>query len=214
MICDASPPKVTNGRDFNLASGEADDAGLAHFDFTRSVSRKNWQAYFRDRGVEATAILATKITWCHGNGDCGCSRWQILNPAQRSQNVPKFSLEKILKLYTENDPRNPHTGQRDRTTTKETIQDDSTEKTTGPDPKNEHSGSTQEILVSPFHYRPPPSHNKSTATNTNNHEPKRQNKPQRTTRRTTSRPWLFHRHANTWTKIPDKKWTMDARGER
>ena len=54
--------------------------------------------------------------------------------------------------------------------------------------------------------RPPPTQN--------NHEPKRQNKPQRTTRWTTSRPWLFHRHAYTWTKIPDKKWTMDARGER
>ena len=34
----------------SLSPREADDTGLAHFDFTRSVSRKNWHAHFRDPG--------------------------------------------------------------------------------------------------------------------------------------------------------------------
>ena len=33
-----------------LPPREADDAGLAQFDFTRPVSRKNWHAHFRDWG--------------------------------------------------------------------------------------------------------------------------------------------------------------------
>ena len=32
----------------SLSPREADDAGLAQFDFTRSVSHKNWHAHFRD----------------------------------------------------------------------------------------------------------------------------------------------------------------------
>ena len=58
----------------SLSPREADDAGLAQFDFTRAVSRKNWHEHFR---VEAIAILATKIAWWHGNGDCGCSRFKL-----------------------------------------------------------------------------------------------------------------------------------------
>ena len=34
----------------SLSPREADDVGLAQFDFTCSVSRKNWHAHFRDRG--------------------------------------------------------------------------------------------------------------------------------------------------------------------
>ena len=34
----------------SLSPREADDAGLAQFDFTRPVSRKNWHAHFRDQG--------------------------------------------------------------------------------------------------------------------------------------------------------------------
>ena len=44
----------------SLSPRKADDAGLAQFDFTRSVSRKNCIRAFSWSGVEATAILATK----------------------------------------------------------------------------------------------------------------------------------------------------------
>ena len=37
---------------------------------TPSLPQKMARAFSRP-GVEATAILATKITWWHGNGDCG-----------------------------------------------------------------------------------------------------------------------------------------------
>ena len=52
--------------------------------------------------------------------------------------------------------------------------------------------------------RPPPTKN--------NHESKWQNKPKRTTRRTTSRPWLLHKHADTTTRMPDKNgpWTPEV----
>ena len=60
----------------SLSPREADDAGLAPFDFTRSVSRKKLARAFSRPGVEATATLPTKITWWHGNGDYGCSRFK------------------------------------------------------------------------------------------------------------------------------------------
>ena len=53
---------------------ETDDAVLTPFDFTGSVSRKKLARAFSRPGVEATAILATKITWWHRNRGCGCSR--------------------------------------------------------------------------------------------------------------------------------------------
>ena len=43
---------------------------------TPSLPQKLACAFSRP-GVEATAILATKITWWHGNGDCGCSRFKL-----------------------------------------------------------------------------------------------------------------------------------------
>ena len=61
----------------SLSPREAGDAGLAQFDFTRSVFRKKLARAFSRPGMEATAILATKITWWHGNGDCGCSRFKL-----------------------------------------------------------------------------------------------------------------------------------------
>ena len=43
---------------------------------TPSLPQKQARA-FSWPGVEATPILATEITWWHGNGDCGCSRFKL-----------------------------------------------------------------------------------------------------------------------------------------
>ena len=43
---------------------------------TPSLPQKLARAFSRP-GVEATAIHATKMTWWHGNGDCGCSRFKL-----------------------------------------------------------------------------------------------------------------------------------------
>ena len=65
----------------SLSPRVADDAGLGQFDCTRPVSRKKntLARTFSWPGVEATAILAATITWWHGNIDCGCSRFKLLN---------------------------------------------------------------------------------------------------------------------------------------
>ena len=143
-----------------------------------------------------------------------CKQWNYCRSAGAplvAQNVPKFSLANTFKLYTENDPRNPHTGQRDRTTFTETIQDASM--------KKKLSDLTRKTNLAARHRRywwvhsiiahHPRTTNLPSPTQ-NNHESKWQNQPQRTT----SRPWLFYRHADTRTKILDKKWTMDVRGKR
>ena len=44
----------------------------------------------------------------------------------------------------------------------------------------------------------------------NNHESKWQNKPQWTTRRTTSRPWLFHRYTDTQTNSNTHPWSSTS----
>ena len=44
----------------SLLPREAVDAGLAQFDFTPSVSRKNWHAHFRDRGWRRLRYLPPK----------------------------------------------------------------------------------------------------------------------------------------------------------
>ena len=43
---------------------------------TPSLPQKLARAFSRP-WVEATPILATEITWLHGNGDCGCSRFNL-----------------------------------------------------------------------------------------------------------------------------------------
>ena len=43
---------------------------------TPSLPQKLARVFSRP-GVEATAIHATKMTWWHGNGDCGCSRFRL-----------------------------------------------------------------------------------------------------------------------------------------
>ena len=46
----ASEIQLLNAWSTSLSPREADDVDLAQFDFTRSVSHKNWHAHFRDRG--------------------------------------------------------------------------------------------------------------------------------------------------------------------
>ena len=49
--------------------------GVVRF-HTLSLPQKLSRAFSRP-GVEATPILATEITWWHGNGNCGCSRFTL-----------------------------------------------------------------------------------------------------------------------------------------
>ena len=114
------------------------------------------------------------------------------------ENIPKFSLAKIFKLYPENGPRNPHTGQRDRVT----INENDTGRFYGKK-RPDRSGKTnltarrrRDWWVHSIIANHPRTTNRPPPTQ-NNLESKWQNEPQRTTRRTTSRTCLFQRHAGT-----------------
>ena len=71
---------------------------------TRSASREKLARSRSRPGVVATAILDTKITWCHGKTDCDCSRFIMIITVEMAKpwNYHNFERAPFLTYQPEN----------------------------------------------------------------------------------------------------------------